>query len=132
MAFNNGFPMSYPQMYAQSYQQPQMAQNQGGIIWIQGENAAKSYLVAPNSTVVLFDSESQTIYLKSADSTGLPSMRILDYTIRDQKAHNGVFSKPVEDFATKQEMDALRAELEQIKAHLKGGPNESAVQRNAE
>lgn len=134
MAYNNGFPMSYPQMYAQSYQQPQMAQNQGNnaMIWVQGESGAKSYLVAPNTTVVLFDSESQTIYLKSADSTGLPSMRVLDYTIRDQKAHNGVFSKSVEDFATKQEMDALRAELEQIKAHLKGGPNESAVQRNAE
>lgn len=132
MAFNNGFPMSYAQMYAQPTYQPQMSQNQSGIIWIQGESAAKSYLVAPNSTVVLFDSESQTIYLKSADPTGLPSMRVLDYTIRDQKAHNGVFSKPGEDFATKQEIDALRAELEQIKAHMKGGPNESAIQRNAE
>ena len=134
MAYNNGFPMSYPQMYAQSYQQPQMAQNQGNnaMIWVQGESGAKSYLVAPNTTVVLFDSESQTIYLKSADATGLPNMRVLDYTIRDQKAHNGVFNNPVGDFATKQEMDALRAELEQIKANMKGAANESTVQRHAE
>lgn len=134
MAYNNGFPLSYSQMYAQSYQQPQMAQNQGNnaMIWVQGESGAKSYLVAPNTTVVLFDSEAQTIYLKSADATGLPSMRVLDYTIRDQKAHNGVFSKPVEDFATKQEMDALRAELEQIKAHMKGAGHEPIVQRDAE
>lgn len=132
MAFNNGFPMTYQQMYAQPTYQPQMPQNQAntGVIWVQGESGAKSYLVAPNTTVVLFDSESQSIYLKSADATGLPSMRILDYTIRDQKAHNGVFSKPVGDFATKDEMDALRAELEQIKARLKGGRNESAVQRH--
>lgn len=132
MAYNNGFPMSYPQMYAQPSYQPQMTQNQPntGIIWIQGESAAKSYLVAPNSTVVLFDSESQTIYLKSADATGLPSMRVLDYTIRDQKAHNGVFSQPVADYATKGEMDALRAELEQIKVRLKGGRDESTVQRH--
>lgn len=132
MAFNNGFPMTYPQMYAQPTYQPQMPQNQGNnaMIWVQGESGAKSYLTAPNTTVVLFDSESQTIYLKSADATGLPSMRILDYTIRDQKAHNGVFSQPVEDFATKQEMDALRAELEQIKARMKGGRNESTVQRH--
>jgi len=131
MAYNNGFPMTYQQMYQPSYQ-PQMSQNQPntGIIWIQGESAAKSYLVAPNTTVVLFDSESQTIYLKSADATGLPSMRVLDYTIRDQKAQNGVFSQPVGDFATKGEMDALRAELEQIKARLKGGLNESTVQRH--
>ncbi len=132
MAFNGGFPVTYPQMYAQPTYQPQMNQNQpnSSIIWIQGESAAKSYLVAPNSTVVLFDSESQTIYLKSADATGLPSMRVLDYTIRDQKAHNGVFNNPVGDFATKEEMDALRAEMEQIKARLKGGRNEPTVQRH--
>ena len=133
MAYFNGFTNSYPQAYQpyQNLQQPQR-QEQGNLIWIQGESAAKSYLVAPNSTVVLFDSESQTIYLKSADATGLPSMRILDYTIRDQKAHNGAFAQPSGDYATKQEMDALRAELEQIKANLKGASNESTVQRHAE
>ena len=134
MAFNNGFPMTYPQMYAQPSYQPQMPQNQGntGIIWIQGEAAAKSYLTAPNTTVVLFDSESQTIYLKSADATGLPSMRILDYTIRDQKAQNGVFDKQVESYATKDEINALRAEIEEIQARIKGARHESTVQRNAE
>lgn len=129
MAFNNGFPMTYPQMYAQPTYQPQTAQNQGntGIIWIQGESAAKSYLVAPNTTVVLFDSESQTIYLKSADATGLPSMRVLEYTIRDQKPSNGVFSQPTGDYVTRQEIDALRAELEKLKANMKGAANESTV-----
>lgn len=134
MAFNNGFPMTYPQMYAQPYQQPQMPQNQGNnsMIWVQGESGAKSYLVAPNSTVVLFDSESQTIYLKSADATGLPSMRILDYTIRDQKTRDGVFGSGTGDFATKQEIDALRAEMEQIKARLKEGRHESTIRSDAE
>lgn len=129
MAYNGGFPMTYPQMYAQPSYQPQAAQNQGntGIIWIQGESAAKSYLVAPNTTVVLFDSESQTIYLKSADATGLPSMRVLEYTIRDQKPSNGVFSQPTGDYVTRQEIDALRAELEKLKANMKGAANESTV-----
>lgn len=133
MAYFNGFTNPYQQSYQpyQTLQQPQR-QEQGNLIWIQGESAAKSYLVAPNSTVVLFDSESQTIYLKSADATGLPSMRVLDYTIRDQKAHNGAFAQPSGDYATKQEMDALRAELEQIKANMKGAANESTVQRHAE
>lgn len=134
MAFNNGFPMTYPQMYAQPYQQPQMPQNQGNnaMIWVQGESGAKSYLVAPNSTVVLFDSESQTIYLKSADATGLPSMRVLDYTIRDQKTRDGVFGSGTGDFATKQEIDALKAEMEQIKARLKEGRHESTIRSDAE
>lgn len=126
MAFNNGFPMTYPQMYSQPYQPPQ---NQGNnaMIWVQGESGAKSYLTAPNTTVVLFDSESQTIYLKSADATGLPSMRILDYTIRDQKPQNGVFDKPTENYATRSEIDALRAEIKDIQARLKGAENESTV-----
>ena len=121
MAFNNGFPMGY------TY--PAYQPQQNGMIWVQGESGAKSYLTAPNTTVVLFDSESQTIYLKSADATGLPNMRILDYTIRDQKPNNGFF-KEQPNYATKSEMDALRAELEQLKAHLKGVKNESTVQRD--
>ena len=133
MAYS-GFYSSPYQPYTQPTYQPQMPQNQANnaMIWVQGESGAKSYLVAPNTTVVLFDSESQTIYLKSADATGLPSMRILDYTIRDQQARGGALSQPVGDFATKSEMDALRAELEQIKARLKGAGNESTVQRNGE
>ena len=50
---------------------------------MQGESGAKSYLVAPNCTVQLWDSESNTIYLKSADASGMPSIKILDYTIRN-------------------------------------------------
>lgn len=72
-------PMMQPQMQAQSAQQT----DNSGIIWVQGEAGAKAYLVAPGNTVQLWDSESQTIYLKSADMSGMPSMRILDYTERN-------------------------------------------------
>lgn len=128
MAYS-GFYSSPYQPYTQPTYQPQMPQNQvnTGVIWIQGESGAKSYLVAPNTTVVLFDSESQTIYLKSADATGLPSMRVLDYTIRDQQARGGALSQPVGDFATRSEIDALRAEIKEIQARLKGADNESTV-----
>lgn len=132
MAYYNGFPASYQPVYQPYQPLQQQKQEQGNLIWIQGEPAAKSYLVAPNTTVVLFDTESQTIYIKSADATGMPSMRILDYTIRDQKAHGGIFESQTVDFATKQEIDALRAELEEIKTRLKGVNHESAVQRDAE
>ena len=53
MAYFNGFPASYQPMYPQ-YQPPaQNTQQQNGIIWVQGEAAAKSYLVAPGQTVQL-------------------------------------------------------------------------------
>ncbi len=83
MAYLNGYPATYQPVYQYAQPQPQQQTQQNGIIWVQGEAGAKSYLVAPNSTVQLWDSESQTIYLKSADASGMPSMKVLDYTIRD-------------------------------------------------
>ena len=78
----NQMIMQAPQMQ----QMPQQAQPQqpdtGGIIWVQGEAGAKAYLVAPGNTVQLWDSENPVIYLKSADMSGMPSMRVLDYTER--------------------------------------------------
>lgn len=91
---NNDYLRYYqPQQYNQNQQQynqnQQYNQTNSGIIWVQGESGAKSYLVAPNCTVQLWDSESQTIYIKSADASGMPSIKILDYTIRnDQKEKN--------------------------------------------
>lgn len=110
-----GFPATYQPMY---YQQPQYTQqptNGGSLIWVQGEAGAKSYLVAPNTTVALYDSERQTIYLKSADASGMPSMKVLDYTIRDQvQANVQMSTAPAVDlsgYVTKAEFESLRAEL---------------------
>ena len=132
MAFNNGYPVTYPQLYqpfAQSYT-PVQAPNQNlapvqqnGIIWVQGEAGAKSYLVAPNSTVQLWDSESQTIYFKSADASGMPTMKVLDYTIRDQAKNpvsNPVFVRPEElsGYATKSEIAAITGEITALKQQI--------------
>lgn len=75
---------AYKQPYQQPIQQqPMQQQPTNEIIWVQGEAGAKGYLVAPNSTVVLWDTESPTIYVKTADTTGIPSMRVLDFTERN-------------------------------------------------
>lgn len=99
MAYNNGFPITYPQMYPQyntasfqpqmTQQQPQMMQqpvNDNGILWVQGEAGAKSWAVAPGKSVMLMDSESSTFYIKSSDQSGMPMpLRIFDYTERNQQ-----------------------------------------------
>ena len=110
MAYYNGYPASY-QMYPQ-YQQPTQNTQQNGIIWVQGEAAAKSYLVAPGQTVQLWDSEEKVIYLKSADASGMPSMKILDYTIRGEAE-----VKPTE-YATKEDLAVLSERIEKMKAEL--------------
>lgn len=103
MAYNNGFPITYPQMYPQynyvpqvpqQVQQPQVVQQQipqpqqdNGILWVQGEAGAKSWAVAPGKSVMLMDSESNTFYIKSSDASGMPMpLRIFDYTER----HNNI------------------------------------------
>ena len=120
MAYGGIYPTTYQPMY---YQQPQVQQpqtpqiNNSSIIWVQGEAGAKSYLVAPNNTVQLWDSEAQVIYLKSADASGMPTIKTLDYTIRDN-----VQSAPhvIEDhsYATKQEVENLAEELASMKRRL--------------
>ena len=124
MAYNSGFPATYPQMYYQPQYQMQTAQPQSSIIWVSGEAGAKAYLVAPNTTVQLWDSETQRIFLKSADASGMPSMKVLEYTIRDQTAGNAPLAasapQPTNppDYATHAEMDALAARIDAMRAEL--------------
>ena len=121
--YNNGFPATYTPFYAPVQQQSQPS-SQGGLIWVQGEAGAKSYLVAPNTTVALYDSENQTIYLKSADASGMPSMKILDYTIRDSaktapNAPGNVVPGKSTLYATKEEIDGLRKQIEKLTKKMK-------------
>lgn len=120
MAYNGGFPMNYQPMgylYPQQYQAASAANtgaqapSSSGIIWVQGEAGAKSYLVAPNNTVQLWDSENQVIYLKSADASGMPSMKILDYKIRDAQPTAQPQVVANQDFVTRTELDAFENKI---------------------
>lgn len=121
MAYNNGFPMAYQPFYGNqgmNYQPPMQTPPQGqngGIIWVSGEAGAKAYLVAPNNTVQLWDSEAQTIYLKSADASGMPTMKILDYTIRNSvPATTPAVQQPISDYVTRDEFNALAEKLSRL------------------
>lgn len=136
MPYNNYYPVGYqpfnPQFYNQSQpqmqnvqpiqqqsaqQQPQMSNN---LIWVQGEAGAKSYLVAPNTTVQLWDSENQTIYLKSADASGMPSIKTLDYTIRESMPNNVNIAPTIDSnaFATKDEVNILAQQIAALQGRL--------------
>lgn len=112
-------PGMQPQM-----QQPQTAQN--GINWVQGEAAAKSFPVAPGAIVTLWDSEQPTIYVKSADNTGMPTMKILDYSERLQAARmpqNAANAVP-QDYVTREEFAALAARVEEYENKKQGKKTE--------
>lgn len=124
MAIFNSYPATYqnPYMIQQpQYQQP--AQQNSSIIWIQGEAAAKSYLVAPNTSVALFDSERQTVYIKSADASGMPSIKTLDYTIREAQNASPIVPKETVTYATKDDLKAVYAQIAALENKLKGEEN---------
>lgn len=125
MAYNNVFPVSYQPYYQPTYQTATMAgqqnnqqQQSSGIIWVQGEAGAKSYLVAPNTTVQLWDSEDQKIYLKSADASGMPSIKTLEYTVRGAEGLSNALSTDTHNFISKDEFNGLKRELEALKGDL--------------
>lgn len=137
-----GFPATYPQYYPQ-YQQMMPTQMSGtspqqnnGMIWIQGIESAKAFQVAPNSTVVLWDSEQQCCYIKSADASGMPSMRILDYTIRSEAprtAQNALYGNNT-DIPTRQDLNAMQGQIDALKEQIErlgGVERESALSANA-
>ena len=117
MAYNNYFPAGYQPAYQMTNQFPTQNQQQpnNSIIWVVGENGADSYLVAPNQTVLLWDSTAPVIYLKSADNLGRPSKRILDYKERGALAQEGT-GLAVSDFATKEDVSLIREEIDSLRA----------------
>lgn len=126
MAYNSYFPAGYQPLYypqQMMQNQPQQAQPQpqtqpqinSGIIWVQGEAAAKSYPIAPNSSVPLWDSEANVIYIKSADMSGMPSIKILDYTMRDTAPRTAEIS-PQNEFATKDDISVLEKEISSLRS----------------
>ena len=113
--YNNGYQMPYPPQYTPynitttanpSYQVNNYQSNNGGMVWVQGESGAKSYIVPNGQTMVLWDSEDQVIYIKSVDQQGKPQMTILEYHERD--VSNKKDEKPVE-YVTLEQFDKINS-----------------------
>lgn len=124
MAYNSYFPTGYQPYYqqpmTQQNYQPQMAQpQQSGIVWVQGIEGAKAHPVAAGQSVLLMDSDANCLYLKSADQTGMPSLRVFDYTERlnaPSEPKNGDLSgfitkDELTHYVTKDELKSTISEL---------------------
>ena len=102
----------------QQIQQPQ-PQTNNGLIWVQGEAGAKSYLVAPNATVMLMDSEGERFYLKSADASGMPlPLRTFEYAETTPNGNNTAVNAPKNDLNIDLGKYVTRDELNEILANL--------------
>ncbi len=118
MTYNNGFPVGYQNPY---YSMNNYSNNNASppIIWVQnGLDGAKNYMMGPNQTLPLWDSENQIIYLKSTDQQGRPSIKILDYTIREEP--ETTISN--ENLVTKTDLENFKSEIENIIKNSMSGP----------
>ena len=111
------FNQQYQQPMAQQMQNAQMqmqTQPTNEFLWVLNENEATSYPVAPNNTVTLWDKNLPTIYIKSVNAQGVPSMRVLDFTERTATAPKQPVSSPfgsANNFVTIESFNALEAKF---------------------
>ena len=96
----------------------QLKAQQNGPIWVQGEQAAKSYPVAPGATVILMDSEASRFYMKSADISGMPMpLRTFEFTEVVQNAPVTASAFDPSKFVTKDELAEMLANLPTCKCN---------------
>lgn len=125
-------PVQQPQQMQTPFQQIPMVQQMPTVqpsddrIWVQGEAGAKAYFVAANATVVLWDTESPTLYIKSADATGKPlDMDIIDLSRRAKNIPAMPQNSPTEHkctcgdkFVLKKDFEALESEFLVLREEL--------------
>ena len=98
MAWNNGFPVTYPQMYpayapqAQPFSQPIIQPQQGGnpapsftpptiraeIIQVDDEKAAGAFPVGPGASQMMIAKDDSAIFIKTAMANGQTTLEVFE------------------------------------------------------
>lgn len=116
------FNQQYQQPMSQPIQQaPMQTQPTNDFLWVLNENEATSYPVAPNNTVTLWDKNLPTIYIKSVNAQGVPSMRVLDFaerTATNPTPPVGTAFNSQNKFVTLDSFNALKGDVEALRGKL--------------
>ena len=118
--FNQQFQQPIVQP-TQNAQMPMQGQPTNDFLWVLNENEATSYPVAPNNTVTLWDKNLPTIYIKSVNAQGVPSMRILDFTERlanAPKTPSVPSFNSTDNFVTIDSFNALEAKFSALESKV--------------
>ena len=111
---NMGPPMQNAQM-------PMQGQPTNDFLWVLGQTEAEGYPVAPNNTVTLWDKNLPTIYIKSVNAQGVPSMRVLDFVERTSTNPTppvGTAFNSTNNFVTIDSFNALKGDVEALRGKL--------------
>lgn len=126
--YNNPYMSNYSGYYPQSnYSQPnynygyqnqtmpQMAQQTQPMFmqltFVNGLEEAKSYIVAPNSSIYLRDNNSNKLYIKSCDNTGRSSLEEYNLVKSAEKGSNSSESIDYNQFVTNSVFQSVKEEI---------------------
>ena len=101
-ALNSPMNPSNPYMNNYNAMQNQMVNN---LIRVTGMDGAKAYQMQPNSTVALFDSSEDIMYIKSTDGAGFPTIRTFGFAPIEQPTNQG------NDFISRAEFEQFKQEV---------------------
>lgn len=113
--FNNGYAGyggygNYNYNYGQSSQPVQTQQ----MSFVNGIEGAKGYVVPPNTTMFLMDSDSEQFFIKTADRNGMCNIRVYEFK---EKAMDKPAPATIVDtsaFVTREEFNNLSANVEAL------------------
>lgn len=97
-------PIQQPQMQMHSQQQTQYIP----LTFVSGIEGAKAFIVAPNQTVYLRDSDTETLFIKTADSQGRYTLKTYNLTPTD-----GINKSNNIEFATVEALNGVKRDFEE-------------------
>ena len=95
---------------------PQQTPQSDMVVWVQGEAGARAYPVAPNSRMILMDSDDPVVYMKSADENGKPlPLRVFDLVERTESDSEKTAAATVDmsNYVTKDVLQEMFSSFEQ-------------------
>lgn len=96
-------------MYGNNPYYPMLNQSMQ-LIRVNGIEGARAYQMPANSTVALFDTNNDIMYIRTTDGAGFPQIRVFSFTEMNQQKQEGSVSRS--------EIDEIKAEIEEIKGVL--------------
>lgn len=124
MSYNGyeGFQNPY---YRPSYQMPQVPQmpvqqpqqRMDYLVQVTGIDGARAYTVPANSRVALFDVNEPVFYIKETDAGGYPTLKRFVF-----QEDTGQQSQPDPMYATKDELESLRQQIEELRSSFDAKP----------
>ena len=132
MAYNNGYPINYPQYYGQ-YQQPQLQGTQmslpqqmqqpqiqnGGFVSVRNEEEARNYPVGLGTSVTFITDNRQHVYSKTMGFSQLDRPIFDKYRlVKEETESESTPDDNIITYAEKSQIEALQAQINDITAEI--------------